>query len=126
MSLDWQRDGLCRQVDPELFFPHKNGTAAPARKICNACDVREQCLEWALETDATDGVAGGLTHRERRRIRNQRGLPPVYAADRDARIERARDLAESGVTADVIAVTLGVSERTVYRWVTDAREVVAA
>lgn len=118
MSLDWQADALCAQVDPELFFPKKSGTAAPARKICGRCDVREQCLEWALSTDdATGGVLGGLTARQRDRLRRDRKLKSPHQANRDAAIDKARALARAGVAVEAIAVDLAMSERTILRWI---------
>jgi WhiB family redox-sensing transcriptional regulator len=65
----WQDDALCAQTDPELFFPEKGGTTAPAKRVCRACPVRPECLEWALDADERFGVLGGLSPRERRRLR---------------------------------------------------------
>jgi hypothetical protein len=65
----WMDDALCAQVDPEPFFPNKGGSTRDAKKICARCDVREQCLAYALETDERFGIWGGLSERERRNIR---------------------------------------------------------
>jgi WhiB family redox-sensing transcriptional regulator len=71
-SLDWQADGLCAQTDPEAFYPDKGGTAVPARSVCFACDVRRECLEYALANNERYGIWGGTSERERRRITAQK------------------------------------------------------
>lgn len=67
---------LCQQVDPELFFPSKGGSARPAKRICGQCASREACLEWALDNPDADGILGGTTTRERRKIRLARASAP--------------------------------------------------
>lgn len=67
--LSWQRDALCAQTDPEAFFPEKGGSTREAKGICEACSVRTQCLEYALTNDERFGIWGGLSERERRRLR---------------------------------------------------------
>ena len=69
--LDWQKKALCAQTDPELFHPEKGGSTRDAKKVCGACDVRSQCLESALENDERHGIWGGLSERERRRLRSR-------------------------------------------------------
>jgi hypothetical protein len=66
---DWHADGLCQQVDPELFYPEKGETAKPAKAVCDRCDVRDKCLQWALDNDEKHGVWGGKTEKERRAMR---------------------------------------------------------
>jgi WhiB family redox-sensing transcriptional regulator len=68
---DWFNDGLCGQTDPEVFFPEKGGSTKDAKTVCLACPVRVQCLTWAMKTDQRFGVWGGLSERERRRLRLQ-------------------------------------------------------
>ena len=75
--MDWRRDAACRDEDPELFFPI--GTTGPAidqanaaKRVCARCDVREECLEFALASNQDAGVWGGLTEEERRSLRRQR------------------------------------------------------
>jgi len=62
----WQERALCAQTDPETWFPEKGGSTREAKAICRACEVRPECLEWALANDEQFGVAGGLSARERR------------------------------------------------------------
>lgn len=69
--LAWQSDSLCAQTDPEAFFPEKGGSTRDAKKICGSCEVRSQCLEYALENDERFGIWGGLSERERRKLRKR-------------------------------------------------------
>lgn len=68
-ALAWQSDSLCAQTDPEAFFPEKGGSTRDAKKICASCEVRTQCLEYALQNDERFGIWGGLSERERRKLR---------------------------------------------------------
>lgn len=70
--LAWQSDALCAQTDPEAFFPEKGGSTRDAKRICTSCEVRAQCLQYALENDERFGIWGGLSERERRRLRRDR------------------------------------------------------
>ena len=65
----WQERGLCAQTDPEAFFPEKGGSTREAKKVCLTCDVRQECLEYALAHDERFGIWGGLSERERRRLK---------------------------------------------------------
>lgn len=67
--LAWQQGALCAQTDPEAFFPEKGGSTREAKRICESCEVRAKCLEYALEHDERFGIWGGLSERERRRLR---------------------------------------------------------
>jgi WhiB family transcriptional regulator, redox-sensing transcriptional regulator len=70
-GLAWQSDSLCAQTDPEAFFPEKGGSTRDAKKICSSCEVRAQCLEYALRNDERFGIWGGLSERERRKLRKR-------------------------------------------------------
>lgn len=70
---DWQERALCAQTDPEAFFPEKGGSTREAKRICAGCEVRAECLEYALAQDERFGIWGGLSERERRRIRRAAG-----------------------------------------------------
>src|SRR5699024_423264 len=65
----WQERALCPQTDPEAFFPEKGGSTREAKKICTGCEVKAECLEYALANDERFGIWGGLSERERRRIK---------------------------------------------------------
>lgn len=65
----WQERALCAQTDPEAFFPEKGGSTREAKRICMGCEVRDDCLEYALAHDERFGIWGGLSERERRRLK---------------------------------------------------------
>lgn len=68
---DWQESGLCRQTDPEAFFPDKGGSSRTAKAMCARCPVTAECLEYALARDERFGIWGGLSERERRAIKKR-------------------------------------------------------
>ncbi len=70
-ELEWQERALCAQTDPEAFFPEKGGSTREAKKICLSCEVRPECLEYALASDERFGIWGGLSERERRRLKKR-------------------------------------------------------
>jgi len=74
MNPSWHQLARCRGVDPEVFYPvsDDDDAAEEAKSICALCPVREPCLEFALSTREKDGVWGGLTERERRRVLRRR------------------------------------------------------
>ena len=72
MNLSWRQRAACRGIDPNVFYPASDDEADEAKSICADCPVREACLEYALANRERDGVWGGATERERRRIVRQR------------------------------------------------------
>ncbi|SYZ32812.1 WhiB family transcriptional regulator [Propionibacterium australiense] len=70
-ELSWRDNALCAQTDPEAFFPEKGGSTREAKKVCQACSVRGECLEYALTHDERFGIWGGLSERERRKLRRR-------------------------------------------------------
>jgi WhiB family transcriptional regulator, redox-sensing transcriptional regulator len=72
-ELGWQERALCAQTDPEAFFPEKGGSTREAKRVCGGCEVRSECLGSALEHDERFGIWGGLSERERRRLKRQAG-----------------------------------------------------
>jgi WhiB family redox-sensing transcriptional regulator len=68
---EWQERALCAQTDPEAFFPEKGGSTREAKRICLGCEVRSECLEYALEHDERFGIWGGLSERERRKLKKR-------------------------------------------------------
>jgi len=69
--LAWQERALCAQTDPEAFFPEKGGSTREAKKVCASCDVRSECLDYALANDERFGIWGGLSERERRKLKRR-------------------------------------------------------
>ncbi len=68
---DWQERALCAQTDPEAFFPEKGGSTREAKRICLGCEVRTDCLKYALEHDERFGIWGGLSERQRRNLKKR-------------------------------------------------------
>ena len=67
----WQERALCAQTDPEAFFPEKGGSTREAKRVCLTCEVRGGCLEYALGNDERFGICGGLSERERRKLKKR-------------------------------------------------------
>ena len=90
----WQDFANCLGVDPDLFFPERGASTREAKEVCKGCVVREDCLEYALANGEKFGIWGGLSERERRRIRRQRALARRTALE-----------AEAGGTSDAASAT---------------------
>src|SRR5688500_14105300 len=71
---NWQDGANCLGVDPDLFFPERGASTREAKEVCRGCVVREDCLEYALANGEKFGIWGGMSERERRRIRRARAL----------------------------------------------------
>ena len=102
----WRDQALCRDTDPELFFPiGTTGFALlqleKARQVCGECQVRAECLEFALDTNQDSGIWGGLSEEERRVIRRQRARRARSPAGRLAptRVRSATPSGRSGPPA---------------------------
>lgn len=74
--MDWRHRAICRDEDPELFFPV--GTSGPAllqiaeaKTVCRTCPVVSECLTWALDSGQDAGVWGGMTEDERRALKRR-------------------------------------------------------
>ncbi len=81
----WQDFANCLGVDPDLFFPERGASTREAKEVCRGCVVRGDCLEYALLNGEKFGIWGGLSERERRRIRRQRTLARRSALGAEAR-----------------------------------------
>ena len=68
---DWQERALCAQTDPEVFFPEKGHTSTDAKRVCSRCEVKTECLEYALGHNEKFGIWGGLSERERRKLKRR-------------------------------------------------------
>ena len=71
MNANWRQRAACRGVDPDVFFPVSDADSEEAKAVCVSCSVRQACLEYSLAAREREGVWGGLTERERRRIVRQ-------------------------------------------------------
>jgi len=79
----WGVEAACRQLPTELFFPIGHGSRARAqanvaKRICNSCPVRSECLDYALRANLQYGVFGGMAEEERRKVQGPvgPGFPP--------------------------------------------------
>ena len=107
---DWTEFALCAEVDNALFFPEKGEPSASAKAVCRGCEVRAECLGFALENMERYGVWGGFSERERRSIAPRhhagRSLEDIIAAD-DARFyakkEKSAELAAAATARQVAA-----------------------
>lgn len=79
-DLSWQDYANCLGLDPALFFPERGASTREAKEVCAGCRVRDDCLEYALVEVITHGIWGGLSERERRRVRRQRNAARRGAA----------------------------------------------
>jgi WhiB family redox-sensing transcriptional regulator len=82
MAENWQSRGACIGENPELFFPIGNTGPAQlqieeAKQVCRRCEVREQCLQWALEMKQDHGVWGGLSEDERLALKRRKSVARV-------------------------------------------------
>lgn len=67
----WTEQSLCSQTDPEAFFPEKGATNQDAKRVCQVCPVRVECLNYALINNEHWGIWGGLSERDRRKLTRQ-------------------------------------------------------
>lgn len=83
---EWPELALCRQMDPEVFFPLKGDAGTQAKQTCAQCPVRTECLDYAIVADEKHGIWGGLNRAERQRAaqaletRQSANTPKVGAA----------------------------------------------
>lgn len=72
MTSNWAERAACKGLDPAIFYPPTDEEAGPAKAICGQCQVRMDCLEYAIDHREKNGVWGGETERERLRIVRRR------------------------------------------------------
>jgi WhiB family redox-sensing transcriptional regulator len=77
---DWWELSNCLGVDPDLFFPERGASTRAAKAICGECLVRAECLEFAITTGEKFGIWGGMSERERRRVRRERQIAAARRA----------------------------------------------
>ena len=107
--------GECRGANGDWWFPERGQTAGHAKEICNQCDVREACLVYALghPDETMFGVWGGMSERERRRLRISHGTGPPPA---EAKVAAFLDAHRKTWFVTVqIAGQVGLTRRTVLR-----------
>lgn len=118
----WADDALCRQIgDVELFFPEKGGSVREAKHVCLSCDVRPECLEYALFNRERYGIWGGLSERERRQMARSSNAPRRGRSGllSEAQVDDICRRYAAGVSAWVLAADHGVAHTTIYRRLRD-------
>ena len=78
----WWDFANCLGVEPDLFFPERGASTREAKEVCRGCVVLGDCLEYALDHGEKFGIWGGMSERERRRLRRQRALARREVAER--------------------------------------------
>jgi WhiB family redox-sensing transcriptional regulator len=76
-DLSWQDGANCKGANADLFFPERGASTRAAKAICRECGVRAACLEFAITTGEKFGIWGGMSERERRRVRRERQVAAV-------------------------------------------------
>ncbi|MDX1690512.1 MAG: WhiB family transcriptional regulator [Acidimicrobiia bacterium] len=71
-TMAWQDDANCKGANADLFFPERGASTRTAKAICGECRVRAECLDFAIETGEKFGIWGGMSERERRKVRRER------------------------------------------------------
>ena len=74
LDMAWQDRANCRGADPDLFFPERGASTRTAKGICRECQVRAECLEFAIVSSEKFGIWGMMSERERRKIRKERQI----------------------------------------------------
>lgn len=109
---DWDLAN-CKGTDTELFFPISVDRATPAKTICSRCEIRGECLDWAIDTRQQHGIWGGLTEKERAyRVRKS---ATMLLAQQRYRI--AQQMHQEGHDSMAIARRLQLTVQTVDRMV---------
>jgi WhiB family redox-sensing transcriptional regulator len=79
-DLSWQDEANCKGANADLFFPERGASTRSAKAICRECEVRADCLEFAIVTGEKFGNWGGMSERERRRVRRERQVAAARRA----------------------------------------------
>jgi WhiB family redox-sensing transcriptional regulator len=123
---EWREDALCRQVDPELWFPETGGDCGTtAKRLCASCPVQTECLEYGVTTFQRHGVWGGKSYSQLARIRAKRGMAHPSAAGR-VPVDEVYRLSDLGWQTKAIAVEVGVHVDSVRRVLKQRRGLEAA
>ncbi len=88
----WRDYANCLGANHDLFFPDRGASTRKAKQICAACQVRVDCLEYAVTRAEKFGIWGGLSERERRKIRKQRAMEALERKEK--RKQRAMEASE--------------------------------
>ncbi|MCL4414158.1 MAG: WhiB family transcriptional regulator [Actinobacteria bacterium] len=121
----WTAQAACTGSNTDLFFPERGRQAADAKAVCRTCSVADDCLTYALVQCENSGVWGGISERERRRMRARTAiecascaicgaavLPPrtVYCSDRCSGERRSSEKTRAAIRAEAEFVRVGAKE----------------
>jgi len=86
-AANWRSAGACASADPDLFFPISatglgEKQIGRAKMICAGCQVKRECLEFAMTNDLSYGIWGGSTPEDRQRERRRKRRAAAAAARR--------------------------------------------
>ena len=109
----WKEQGICGEIDPDLFFSENADDVKAAKQICGTCPVAEQCREHGLDTGPEFGIWGGLTPAERRAARA--AMPPAAGPTQPGHAAGYLHLPQ-GLSGRQAAEPLAVSTRTIQRY----------
>lgn len=107
----WTELALCAEVGDDFWFPEKGGSTAAAKRVCRSCVVRAECLEYALEHDERFGIWGGMSERERRRLKRGADKAAIAAADAAQDAAAATAARQAAVLARVNSARLAEAAR---------------
>lgn len=111
------RDSACRALDPDLFFPVKGESTLPAKAVCAGCQVREECLKYAMDNNFKDGIWGGMSEKQRRVYRRTYDRPVfVKPFPHGTTTGYQRHLREGSPTCDACRHANAVYNRTKRQW----------
>jgi WhiB family transcriptional regulator, redox-sensing transcriptional regulator len=96
---DWRSQSACRDTDPELFFPLSawgpgQAQIASAKAICAHCEVRSDCLQFALSSGQEFGIWGGTSEDERRAMRRAQLVLKPRPVTEPVKLSRRRNAAQ--------------------------------
>lgn len=83
-ELAWMDYAACAEVGGDLHFPEKGGSVRQAKQVCRACEVRAECLDYALRTAQVFGIWGGMSAPERYALRRRQQASPVPQPSKEA------------------------------------------
>jgi hypothetical protein len=98
-ELEWQRDALCSQTDPEAFFPDQERGGGDAKKICKLCPVKQDCFDYAVSNNERNGIWGGIDFTVRRSLieeKNDNGYESQGTRSFTLRASEFKRLAKEG------------------------------
>jgi WhiB family transcriptional regulator, redox-sensing transcriptional regulator len=75
-AMSWETEARCRVYDPEIFFDTRARSERRAKSICSKCEVRTECLAFAIQSRSEFGIWGGLNVRERVALAGRSGRLP--------------------------------------------------